>query len=129
MKQPLHKIYKRNRKSSKSSENDIKIEEHPSFHDLADRIIEEKDNEISRLLDDNKNLRQSLQSRSQVNHNDNYSSALHKLDATIVLVASATGSWIFHFILARQQAQREEELARSQRHSLALQGSENEYGY
>ncbi|KAK7272870.1 hypothetical protein RIF29_13910 [Crotalaria pallida] len=41
-------------------------EEHASFHDLADRIIEEKDNEISRLLDDNKNLRQSLQSRSQV---------------------------------------------------------------
>ncbi|KAK7260179.1 hypothetical protein RIF29_26002 [Crotalaria pallida] len=41
-------------------------EEHASFHDLADRIIEEKDNEISRLLNDNKNLRQSLQSRSQV---------------------------------------------------------------
>ncbi|CAL0331960.1 unnamed protein product [Lupinus luteus] len=64
-------------------------EEHASFHDLADRTIEEKDNEISRLVDDNKNLRQSLQSRSQ--------------------------------ILARQQAQREEELARSQRHILALQ--------
>ncbi|KAG4988076.1 hypothetical protein JHK84_030646 [Glycine max] len=65
------------------------IEEHASFHDLADRMIEEKDYEISRLLDENKNLRQSLQSRPS--------------------------------ILARQQAQREEELAQSQRHILALQ--------
>ncbi|KAJ1403869.1 GRIP domain [Sesbania bispinosa] len=64
-------------------------QEHASFHDLADRMIEDKDNEISRLLDENKNLRQSLQSRPP--------------------------------ILARQQAQREEELSQSQRHILALQ--------
>ncbi|XLU28992.1 hypothetical protein S245_065058, partial [Arachis hypogaea] len=37
--------------------------EHASFHDIADKMIEEKDNEISRLSDDNRNLRQSLQSR------------------------------------------------------------------
>ncbi|KAI6671176.1 hypothetical protein NL676_006061 [Syzygium grande] len=38
-------------------------EEHDSFRDLADRMIEEKDNEISRLLDDNENLQRSLDSR------------------------------------------------------------------
>ncbi|XP_019420180.1 PREDICTED: protein GRIP-like isoform X2 [Lupinus angustifolius] len=88
-------------------------EEHASFHDLADRTIEEKDNEISRLLDDNKNLRQSLQSRSQVNHN-----AWHKWDSTNLSPSAAEQQIL---ILARQQAQREEELARSQRHILALQ--------
>ncbi|KAG8662871.1 hypothetical protein MANES_01G153700v8 [Manihot esculenta] len=64
-------------------------EEHDSFRGLVDRMIEDKDKEISKLLDDNKNLRSSLQSRPQ--------------------------------LLARQQAQREEELAQSQRHILALQ--------
>ncbi|RYR61992.1 hypothetical protein Ahy_A04g019273 [Arachis hypogaea] len=48
--------------------------EHASFHDIADKMIEEKDNEISRLSDYNRNLRQSLQSRPHVDHsgNDNY---------------------------------------------------------
>ncbi|KAG9145227.1 hypothetical protein Leryth_008182 [Lithospermum erythrorhizon] len=41
-------------------------EEHDTFRDLADKIIEEKDVEISRLLDDNKNLRQSLESKPLV---------------------------------------------------------------
>jgi hypothetical protein len=41
-------------------------EEHDSFRDLADRMIEEKDKEISKLLDDNENLRQSLESRPLV---------------------------------------------------------------
>ncbi|XLS55444.1 hypothetical protein HN51_005199, partial [Arachis hypogaea] len=40
--------------------------EHASFHDIADKMIEEKDNEISRLSDYNRNLRQSLQSRPHV---------------------------------------------------------------
>ncbi|KAI4314638.1 hypothetical protein L6164_027526 [Bauhinia variegata] len=57
-------------------------EEHDSFRDLADRMIGEKDNEISRLLDDNKNLRQSLQSRPHpVDQNDSYNSAFHKQDS------------------------------------------------
>ncbi|XLS67837.1 hypothetical protein HN51_018860, partial [Arachis hypogaea] len=43
----------------------LKIE-HSSFHDIADKMIEEKDNEISRLSYDNRNLRQSLQSRPHV---------------------------------------------------------------
>ncbi|KAL2988353.1 hypothetical protein AAZX31_11G082400 [Glycine max] len=93
-------------------------EEHASFHDLADRMIEEKDYEISRLLDENKNLRQSLQSRPSVDQNDNYTTALHKLDATNLSPSEAEQQIL---ILARQQAQREEELAQSQRHILALQ--------
>ncbi|KAK6922513.1 GRIP domain, partial [Dillenia turbinata] len=64
-------------------------EEHYSFHELANRMIGEKDKEISRLIDDNKNLHQSWELKPR--------------------------------ILARQQAQRDEELAQSQRHILALQ--------
>lgn len=93
-------------------------EEHASFNDLADRMIEEKDTEISRLLDDNKNLRQSLQSGPQVDQNDNYSTALQRLDSTNLNPSAAEQQIL---LLARQQAQREEELARSQRHILALQ--------
>ncbi|XP_072083396.1 protein GRIP-like isoform X2 [Arachis hypogaea] len=40
-------------------------DEHASFHDIANKMIEEKDNEISRLSDDNRNLCQSIQSRPQ----------------------------------------------------------------
>ncbi|TKY70262.1 GRIP protein [Spatholobus suberectus] len=93
-------------------------EEHASFHDLADRMIEEKDYDISRLLDENKNLRQSLQSRPPVDQNDNYTTALHKLDSTNLSPSAAEQQIL---LLARQQAQREEELAQSQRHILALQ--------
>ncbi|KAI9111170.1 hypothetical protein K1719_017781 [Acacia pycnantha] len=38
------------------------------FCDLADRMIQEKDNEISRLLDDNNNLHQSQQSSPSVSY-------------------------------------------------------------
>ncbi|KAK2373238.1 Golgi-localized GRIP domain-containing protein [Trifolium repens] len=93
-------------------------EEHASFHDLADRMIEDKDKEISRLLDENKNLRQSLQSRPPASQNDNYNTALHKLDPNNLSPSDAEHQIL---ILARQQAQREEELAQSQRHILALQ--------
>ncbi|WVZ11338.1 hypothetical protein V8G54_015868 [Vigna mungo] len=93
-------------------------EEHTSFHDLADRTIEEKDYEISRLLDENKNLRQSLQSRPLVDQNDSYTAASHKLDSTNLSPSAAEQQIL---LLARQQAQREEELAQSQRHILALQ--------
>ncbi|AES95278.1 putative GRIP domain-containing protein [Medicago truncatula] len=93
-------------------------DEHASFHDLADRMIEDKDNEISRLLDENKNLRQSLQSRPPAGQNDNYNTVLHKLDPTNLSPSDAEHQIL---ILARQQAQREEELAQSQRHILALQ--------
>ncbi|KAI9100168.1 hypothetical protein K1719_024386 [Acacia pycnantha] len=43
-------------------------EEHDSFRDLADRMIQEKDNEISRLLDDNNILHQSQQSSPSVSY-------------------------------------------------------------
>uniref|UniRef100_A0A7N2M113 phosphoserine transaminase n=1 Tax=Quercus lobata TaxID=97700 RepID=A0A7N2M113_QUELO len=39
------------------------FEDHSRFHDLADRMIEEKDKEISKLLDGNKDLHQSLESK------------------------------------------------------------------
>ncbi|CAJ1930632.1 unnamed protein product [Sphenostylis stenocarpa] len=93
-------------------------DEHASFQNLADRMIEEKDYEISRLLDENKNLRQSIQSRPSVDQNDNYTTALHKSDSTNLSPSAAEQQIL---LLARQQAQREEELAQSQRHILALQ--------
>ncbi|XVE87523.1 hypothetical protein DITRI_Ditri18aG0124700 [Diplodiscus trichospermus] len=93
-------------------------DEHASFRDLADRMIEEKDKEISRLLDGNKNLQRSLQSRPMADHTENYNSAAQKLDAPCLSTSAAEQQIL---LLARQQAQREEELAQSQRHILALQ--------
>ncbi|XP_039159411.1 protein GRIP isoform X3 [Eucalyptus grandis] len=98
-------------------------EEHDSFRDLADRMIEEKDNEISRLFDDNKNLQRSLESRPlsknfQAENNDYYTAASQKQEIPNS-ASSAADQQIL--LLARQQAQREEELAQSQRHILALQ--------
>ncbi|XP_030535944.1 protein GRIP isoform X1 [Rhodamnia argentea] len=93
-------------------------EEHDSFRDLADKMIEEKDNEISRLLDDTKNLQRSLELRPPVEQNDNYTAALQKQEILNSASSAAEQQILF---LARQQAQREEELAQSQRHILALQ--------
>ncbi|OVA19557.1 GRIP [Macleaya cordata] len=92
-------------------------EEHDSFRDIADRMIEEKDKEISRLVDQNKNLHQSLLMRKSVCPST-CSVAFQKQDAPISSTSAAEQQIL---ILARQQAQREEELAQSQRHILALQ--------
>lgn len=93
-------------------------EEHDSFCDLADRMIEEKDAEISKLLNDNKNLHRSLELRPQVDQNDIYNTVSQKQDGANLSHSVAEQQIL---ILARQQAQREEELAQSQRHILALQ--------
>ncbi|KAM7257815.1 hypothetical protein ACFE04_013556 [Oxalis oulophora] len=94
-----------------------KEEEHNSFRDLADRMIGEKDNEISKLLDDNKNLQRSLELTPQADHSNTYS-ALQKQDAPNFNTSLDEQQIL---VLARQQAQREEELAQSQRHISALQ--------
>ncbi|KAL5713835.1 hypothetical protein ACHQM5_015877 [Ranunculus cassubicifolius] len=88
-------------------------EEHNSFRDIADRMIEEKDKEISRLIDQIKSLNQSLLMRPTVS-TYNQNTGLQKQDATSALEQQI-------LILARQQAQREEELAQSQRHIYVLQ--------
>ncbi|KAM3252140.1 protein GRIP isoform X1 [Capsicum annuum] len=93
-------------------------EELDSFRDLADKMIEEKDNEISRLLDDNENLRHKLQSKSFADHNGNSNTVYDKQDPPNSTTSAAEQQIL---VLARQQAQREEELAQSQRHILALQ--------
>ncbi|XP_050249888.1 protein GRIP-like isoform X2 [Quercus robur] len=107
-------------------------EEHDTFRDLADRMIEEKDKEIYKLLDDNKDLHQSLESRPPVDHNGNHytrmnpfllplvstSIAMQKQDAQNLSTSAAEQQIL---LLARQQAQKEEELAQSQWHILALQ--------
>ncbi|KAG8660077.1 hypothetical protein MANES_02G112700v8 [Manihot esculenta] len=109
-------------------------EEHEAFRDLADRMIGEKDKEISKLVDDNKNLRYSLESRPQDDQNENnitgMGSVLYHLPTNIIFSAlkkqdapnlSTSAAEQQILLLARQQAQREEELAQSQRHILALQ--------
>ncbi|KAJ6305219.1 hypothetical protein OIU78_020707 [Salix suchowensis] len=93
-------------------------EEHDSFQELADRMMEEKDKEISKLVDSNRNLHQSMESRPHVNHNDDTITAMHKQDGANLSTSIAEQQIL---LLARQQAQREEELAQSQRHILALQ--------
>ncbi|KAL3377801.1 hypothetical protein AABB24_003947 [Solanum stoloniferum] len=93
-------------------------EELDSFRDLADKMIEEKDNEISRLLDDNENLRHKLQSELFADHNGNSNTVYDKQDPLNSTTSDADQQIL---VLARQQAQREEELAQSQRHILALQ--------
>ncbi|KAF8410310.1 hypothetical protein HHK36_002836 [Tetracentron sinense] len=105
-------------------------EEHGSFRDIADRMIEEKDNEISRLIDDKNNLHRSIESRRSVEHNDYHNTCKWKIPVTVVdfssqkqdaPISSTSAAEQQILILARQQAQREEELAQSQRHILALQ--------
>eukprot|EP00262_Sarcandra_glabra_P008192 TRINITY_DN21500_c0_g1_i1.p1 TRINITY_DN21500_c0_g1~~TRINITY_DN21500_c0_g1_i1.p1 ORF type:complete len:803 (-),score=248.88 TRINITY_DN21500_c0_g1_i1:259-2667(-) len=92
-------------------------EEHDSFRDIADRMIEEKDKEINRLLDDNKNLHRSMELRP-IESDEKHDTAFLKQDAQVSSTAAAE---LQILLLARQQAQREEELAQSQRHILALQ--------
>lgn len=93
-------------------------EEHDSFREMANKIIEAKDNEISRLLDDNNNLQRSLRATHlvQKDHSNNQASAQQDSSASVVAVAEQQ-----ILVLARQQAQREEELAQRQRHIEALQ--------
>ncbi|PIN07834.1 E3 ubiquitin ligase involved in syntaxin degradation [Handroanthus impetiginosus] len=100
-------------------------EEHNSFRDLADKMMEEKDKEISRLLDDNKNLHQLLDSRPSAEYPDEQT-ALQKQEASNSSSSAAEQQIL---ILARQQAQREEELAQTQRHILALQEEIEELEY
>ncbi|KAI8031144.1 Protein GRIP [Camellia lanceoleosa] len=80
-------------------------------------MIEEKDKEISKLIDDN-NLQKSLELRPQAEHVYSYGTAFQKQDESYTSTSAAEQQIL---ILARQQAQREEELSQSQRHILALQ--------
>ncbi|WZZ85467.1 hypothetical protein YC2023_114046 [Brassica napus] len=100
-------------------------EEHESVRELADRLIEEKDREISRLVDEIKNLRKSMESKPvwnkspfQVHHYGNNNTESKQEDVSNLSTSAAEHQIL---ILARQQAQREEELAQTQRHILALQ--------
>ncbi|CAI0461970.1 unnamed protein product [Linum tenue] len=93
-------------------------EEHSAFRDLADRMIEDKDKEISKLIGDNKKLRQSLDSSTSADQKESSLTAFHNQDAGNLSTSVAEHQIL---LLARQQAQREEELAQSQRHILALQ--------
>jgi hypothetical protein len=143
-------------------------EEHESVRELADRLIEEKDREISRLVDEMTNLRKSMESKpvvcgwffffffllitllllfifgftlvtfhlictetfhsscgikwnkspSQVHHYGNNNTESQQQDVSNLSTSAAEHQIL---ILARQQAQREEELAQTQRHILALQ--------
>ncbi|KAL6588260.1 hypothetical protein OROMI_001238 [Orobanche minor] len=94
-----------------------RYEEQSTFRDLADKMIEEKEKEIARLLDDNRNLQQLLYSRPSADYCDDYS-ALQKQEASNSSTSAADQQIL---ILARQQAQREEELAQTQRHILVFQ--------
>ncbi|KAM0900771.1 hypothetical protein ACQ4PT_020421 [Festuca glaucescens] len=91
-------------------------EEHESFRDISDRMIEEKEREIAKLLKENKDLRHSLEATAAVSNGENQSPGHVKQDVLSIELAEQQ-----ILLLARQQAQREEELGQSQRHILALQ--------
>ncbi|KAL9245588.1 hypothetical protein vseg_019221 [Gypsophila vaccaria] len=91
-------------------------EEHDSLRDVADRMMEEKDIEISRLVNKSKKLQQSLDFKLRGSGDAVNSKDLQSEDSSVSFLAEEQ-----ILILARQQAQREEELAQSQRHILALQ--------
>lgn len=93
-------------------------EEHDTFRDVADRALEEKETEVAKLLEDNKYLRHFLESKPSVDCIDIHNPVLERQDSHVASVAAAEQQIL---LLARQQAQREEELAQSQRHILALQ--------
>ncbi|KAL6871505.1 hypothetical protein ACP4OV_014334 [Aristida adscensionis] len=91
-------------------------EEHESFRDIADRMIEDKEREIARLQKKNRDLHHSSETKATVMNNDYQTKGPVKQDTSSVELAEQQ-----ILLLARQQAQREEELAQSQRHILALQ--------
>ncbi|KMT09626.1 hypothetical protein BVRB_6g130790 [Beta vulgaris subsp. vulgaris] len=91
-------------------------EEHDSFRDLADRMMEDKDKEISRILYENNKLQRSLDLELKGGDHGTQSKGSHNQDSSSTSTAEQQ-----ILMLARQQAQREEELAQSQRHILALQ--------
>uniref|UniRef100_A0A0A8YJT4 Uncharacterized protein n=1 Tax=Arundo donax TaxID=35708 RepID=A0A0A8YJT4_ARUDO len=43
-------------------------EEHESFRDIADRMIEDKEREIAKLLKENRDLHHSLEAKAAVSH-------------------------------------------------------------
>ncbi|CAN6168041.1 unnamed protein product [Urochloa humidicola] len=90
-------------------------EEHQSFRDIADRMIEDKEREIAKLLKENRDLHHSLEAMPAVIDKDYQSQGPVKDTVSVELAEQQI------LLLARQQAQREEELAQSQRHILALQ--------
>lgn len=79
-------------------------------------MLEEKDREVAKLLRENKDLHNSLEAKAAVSINGNQNPGPAKQDAMDIELAEQQ-----ILLLARQQAQREEELAQSQRHILALQ--------
>ncbi|XP_025803057.1 protein GRIP isoform X2 [Panicum hallii] len=90
-------------------------EEHQSFRDIADRMIEDKEQEIAKLLKENRDLHRSLEAKPPVSNNYCQNQGPVKDTMSVELAEQQI------LLLARQQAQREEELAQSQRHILALQ--------
>lgn len=112
------------------SENQNKQAEYDSWKDMANQMLEEKEAEIRRLLNETANLQSSLSSLRQ-----HVSSFPHDSAAAIAggflmpempsekpeTAAAATAAEQQILLLARQQAQREEEVAQCRRHIQALQ--------
>ncbi|KAJ7515591.1 hypothetical protein O6H91_22G019500 [Diphasiastrum complanatum] len=89
-----------------------------SFREMANKMIESKDQEIARLLDDNTNLQQSIRMQPQVEHEASKQSAVELQEPSGSTLAVAEQQIL---LLARQQAQREEEVKQCLRQIQALQ--------
>ncbi|CAM6103039.1 unnamed protein product [Calypogeia fissa] len=92
--------------------------EFETFHDLVDTMVEEKDKEIARLLEDNAAFQRPsvLQAQVQNDVQNVQAQDLQDMDSGAVQVAEQQ-----ILLLARQQAQREEEVTQCRRHIQVLQ--------
>ncbi|BFI24714.1 hypothetical protein MPTK2_1g14280 [Marchantia polymorpha subsp. ruderalis] len=97
--------------------------EFESFREMVDKMIEDKDGEISRLLEDNTALQRSLQQQQQYHQQSSIQRPEPTVQAPDASDAASMVALAEHqiLVLARQQAQREDEVSQCRRHIQALQ--------
>eukprot|EP00249_Psilotum_nudum_P007790 c20818_g1_i1 orf=702-3656(-) len=93
--------------------------EYDSFREIADNMMEAKDQEIAHLLDEMREMQKSTQTQMKGSQKELAEKAAPKNDDTALPNIALAEQQIL--LLARQQAQREEELVQYHRHIQALQ--------
>lgn len=89
--------------------------EYNMFQEMANSMLESKDREIARLLEEVRNMEKKISDAPKVTRQDSIKSGRDLEESQLSIGEQQI------LILARQQAQREEELSQCQRHIQALQ--------
>lgn len=92
--------------------------EHEAFQDMANRLVESKDQEIAHLLAELRDMEKMVTNRPKAASEGAVKTGIEQGDNSVGSIEIAEQQIL---VLARQQAQREEELAQCQRHIQALQ--------